>query len=381
MIAQHDAGLVKSALKAFALLKGQPWLFLFAFWILFLNPAQAMELRVAIKKAVSQVKVGSSTPAIVRDGAGRKLGELAEMDSFTAQPSGRGVSLNQWQAQQIIIEPSGDGYVWIGDTWYRGRTRLLRQGSGVSAINLINLEQYLYSVVGGEAFPTWPAEALKAQAVAARTYAIYKASTSGNRFYDLDTTTNTQVYKGLNSEYVSTHEAVNSTLGQVMSYKGKTIMAVFHSSSGGHTENVEDVWSSRLPYLRGVVDYDQQSPVFQWNISFTSSQLTNRIGGIGTIRSLVPEKTTPLGRILTMKAIGSRGSKRLTGSQIREALDLRSTLFTVSRANGSFEIDGRGYGHGIGLSQWGAYSLALEGVNYQEILAHYYQNASLTQVK
>ena len=244
-------------------LPAHSWLVL-VFWALIIAPVQAaVELRIAISKGVSAVSVGSSTDAVVKDGAGRVLGELTAMNALNANPRGKAVGLADWQASQLLIEPGNDGYVWINDRWYRGRIRIIRQGSGVTALNLVDLEEYLYSVVGAEAIPSWPQEALKAQSVAARTYALYQMNSSGNRIYDLDTTTRTQVYKGLESEFTSTHEAVNATAGQIMSFNSKPILAVFHSSSGGHTENVEDVWNSPLPYLRGVVDYDQVAPVFQ----------------------------------------------------------------------------------------------------------------------
>ncbi len=350
-------------------------------WLAWCVSVPAKELRIAIKKGVSAVQVGSSTSAVVKDGAGRKLGELVNLNAFSAKPASSGVALDRWQTSQIVIEPSGDGVIWIGDRWYRGKVRLMRQGKGVTAVNLVDLEQYLYSVVGGEAYPTWPLEALKAQAVAARTYALYKSTAASNQYYDLDTSIQTQVYKGLETEYLSTQEAVNATESQVLTYNGKYILAAFHSSSGGHTENVEDVWSSPLPYLRGVVDYDQLSPVFQWNKSFSPDQLSNLIGGVGKVRSLIPERTTPHGRIITLKVVGDRASKRINASQLREALDLRSTLFTVSLDSGTFEIDGRGYGHGIGMSQWGTYYLAEQGVTYDRILTHYYQNARLNHLK
>jgi stage II sporulation protein D len=278
------------------------------------------------------------------------------------------------------VEPQGDGAVWIGDRWYRGRVRLLRQGAGVTAVNQVNIESYLYSVVGSEAIPSWPLEALKAQAVAARTYAIYQSSKDSNRYYDLDTTTATQVYKGLNAEYVSTVEAVEQTQGQVMTYGGKVILAAFHAASGGHTENVEDVWTSPLPYLRGVVDYDQNAPVFQWDKSFTSADL-GRIFGVGTVQALTPLRTTARGRVVSLQVQGSRGRKTFTGAKVRQLLELRSALFTVSAEGGRFQIFGRGSGHGIGLSQWGAYSLAQQGIPYAQILSHYYQNAALTQLE
>jgi stage II sporulation protein D len=372
---------VVSALKSLKLFQKTPWRLGLFLWLLLAIPAQAaVELRVAIEKGVKEVKVGSSTPAIVRDGTGRQVGSLTSLDAFAAVPNGKGVAIGNWQASQLIIEPTEGGYVWIDDRWYRGRTRLLRQGNGITAVNLVGLESYLYSVVGSEAVPTWPQDALKSQAVAARTYALYLLSRSSNRFYDLDTTTSTQVYKGLEKEFDTTHEAVDTTAGQILTYKGKAILAAFHSSSGGHTENVEDVWNSPLPYLRGVVDYDQLSPVFQWTKTFSPSELSQYIGGVGSIRSLDPERTTRHGRVLSMRVVGTGGTKRLSGVQLRKALDLRSTLFTVSMENGAFVISGRGFGHGLGLSQWGSQYLAQQGVGYQDILGHYYQDATLTQL-
>lgn len=365
------------------LLKGSPKLILLTLlWFFLIAPVQAaLELRVSIKKGVNNISIGSSTPALIKDSSGRVIGEIAGMNSFSAKTNGGGIAVNNWRSGNLWIEPTSDGYIWIGNNWYRGRLRLVRQGSSIMAINYVDLEDYLYSVVGAEAVPSWTQEALKAQAVAARTYALYKRNTSKNGLYDLDTTTRTQVYKGLKSEYTTTHQAVQSSAGQVMTYNGKIILAVFHSASGGHTENVEDIWTSPLPYLRGVVDYDHNSPVFQWNKTVSPSQFSRVVGGVGNVKSIIPEKTTPQGRIVTMKIVGDRGTKRLKGTDLRKSLKLRSTLFRVSLDQGNLQVTGRGFGHGLGLSQWGAQYLGENGVNYSQILAHYYQNAKLSTIK
>ena len=351
-------------------------------WLIFILPAQAVELRVAIKKEVSQVKVGSSTTAIVKDSTGKKLGELAPMSSLAAKLRGNKIKIdNRVAAGELIIEPQDDGYVWIGDRWYRGRTQLIRQDDSITAVNHVDLEQYLYSVVGAEAVSTWPIEALKAQAVAARSYALYKRNTDPSSIFDLDTTVGTQVYKGLDSEYTTTHQAVNDTLGQIMTYQNNVILAAFHSSSGGYTENVEDVWTSPLPYLRAVVDYDHESPVFEWQQVIPVSRIQTLVAGVGNIRGLQPVVMTPRGRVITMKVTGDRGTATISGKKLRQALDLRSTLFRVSTDGSNLKVKGRGFGHGLGLSQWGAYYLAKKGVNYHQILAHYYQNANLSQLE
>ena len=358
------------------------WLFSGLIWLLIIFPAQAVELKLAIKKEVPKIKVGSSTAAVVKDGAGKQLGKLTPMSSLEAKLKGNQIAINNFVgAGELIIEPQDNGYVWIGDRWYRGKTRLILQGDNITAINHVDLEQYLYSVVGAEAVSSWPIEALKAQAVAARSYALYKRNTGSNGIYDVDTTIGTQVYKGLDSEYTTTHQAVNGTLGQIMTYNNEVILAAFHSSSGGHTENVEDIWTSPLPYLRAVVDYDHESPVFEWQQVIPVSKIRRLVAGVGRIRGLQPEKMTPRGRVITMKVTGDRGTATVSGKKLRKALDLRSTLFRVSTDGKNLHVKGRGFGHGLGLSQWGAYYLAKQGVNYHQILAHYYQSANLTQLK
>jgi stage II sporulation protein D len=383
MVSKHfPISLISSMLKQMILLGGRKAWLSFLFWIVLVGPAQAAtELRVAIKQGVSRVQVGSSTKAIVRNSAGQEVGELAPLNAFNAQGGGGTVALGQWRSKSLWIEPTANGVVWIGDRWYRGRTELVLTSGRLTAVNAVKLEDYLYSVLGSEMFPTWPLEALKSQAVAARSYALYKRSTSGNTVYDLGDTTTWQVYKGIESEAPPTHQAVNATAGQVMTHGGKVILAVFHSSSGGHTENVEDIWKQSLPYLRGVADYDQGTPVFEWTKNFSRSELSGLISGVGNVSSMTAERTTPQGRVITMLVKGDRGSKRISGNDLRSALGLKSTLFVVNPAGEGFQVSGRGFGHGLGLSQWGAYNLAVQGVNYQQILDHYYQNATLARIQ
>lgn len=360
--------------------KTRYWWLSLLLWIVFIAPAQALELRVAVKDDVNQLKIGTSTEAVVTSSNGQTLGKIEGMRAYYAQANGGTIRVGDLQGGQIWIDPSEDGYIWIGDRWYRGRTLLIPQGNELLAVNYVDLEEYLYSVVGAEAVPSWPLEALKAQAVAARTYALHKRSKSTATHYDLDTTTATQVYKGLDTEYLSTHQAVKDTAGQIMTYNGQVILAVFHAASGGHTENAEDIWSSPLPYLRGVADYDQGTPAYQWSKSFSASELGRLVGGVGTVQSMTPERTTPRGRVVTMKIVGDRGTKRMSGTDLRNILGLRSTLFSVNGSGGNFQLYGKGFGHGVGLSQWGAYNLARQGYNYRHILSHYYQNAVISQL-
>lgn len=155
---------------------GHSWVLSGLVWLGTLAPAQAaVDLRVAVRQTTANLQVGSSTNALIRNGQGQVLGEIAGMSSFAVGRQGNQLAFDRWRATEVWIEPQGDGYVWIGDRWYRGRTQLRQSGNGILAINHVDLEDYLYSVVGAEAIPSWPQEALKAQAVAARTYALKNA--------------------------------------------------------------------------------------------------------------------------------------------------------------------------------------------------------------
>ncbi|NET42008.1 SpoIID/LytB domain-containing protein [Okeania sp. SIO2B3] len=358
------------------------------FWLLAIAPAQAsLVLRIAIQEGAKEVKVGSSTSAIIRDGAGRAIGELQPTKGFTAELKSGKVALSNWVSGQMWIEPKGEGYVWIGDRWYRGRTHIIPSKSGITAINYVDIEQYLYSVIGAEMNGNWPQAALKAQAVAARSYALNKRQENSNNFYDLGNDQLWQVYQGIKTESPGTYAAVDATKGQVLTYNGQIILALFHSSSGGHTENVEDVWSNPLPYLRAVPDFDQDAPVYEWTESFTQAELKQRISGVGNIISMSPQTTTPHNSVITIKVLGDAGVKTLQGTDITAALGLKSTRFIVTpnkdegqQIPTSFKITGKGFGHAVGMSQWGAYNLARNGYNYQQILLYYYQGANLARI-
>ena len=232
----------------------RPWIGALALWLCWIAPGWAKEIRIAIEQNVRSLTVGSSTPANVYDGLGREVGKLKELDSFQAEAITGAVGIENLKAWQLKIVPEGeDGLVYIGDRWYRGTVRLVRTSAGFTAINHVHLEDYLASVLGKEVYTTWPAESLKAQAVASRSYATHKLKKQKGQSFDLLRTTASQVYGGIESEASSTIDAVVATRGEVLTYQGNVIEAVFHSSSGGHTENSEHVWQSAVPYLRGAL--------------------------------------------------------------------------------------------------------------------------------
>jgi stage II sporulation protein D len=362
-------------------------------------PVQArVLLRVGIAVNKPQVRLGSSAPARLLDAQGQPLAEVPAMQPLQASRIGSAVSLAGQQGERLYLQPTTpDGLVFIDQNWYRGWVELIPGESGVIAINQVGLEDYVSSVVGSEMGHRFPMEALKAQAVASRTYALYHRSHRSQQPFDLGSGIDWQVYKGVAAESNRTQAAARETAGQVLVHQGQLINAVFHSSGGGHTDDAGNVWLESRPYLQGVPDFDHHSPVFSWTATIPAQQLQQLAGGIGAIRSIEILRSSPWGRAITLRLVGSQGSKDVSGSEFRRALGLRSTMIAISPRGEAattasltpaganfpafFQIQGRGYGHGVGMSQWGAAALASQNYSYQQILSHYYRNTSLAVVE
>ncbi len=219
----------------------------------------------------------------------------------------------------------GRGDLQIGERRYRGQLQILPIDSGLRVINHLHLEQYLASVVGSEMPASWPQAALRAQAVAARTYALRQRKPRA--LFDVTATTASQVYRGLEAETASTREAVAATRGQVLLFEGGLLDAVFHSSSGGaSTENSGEIWNQQLPYLVSVPDLDDLSPVKNWQQTLAPELLRKAFGEIGGALRIEVLTTSASGRIRQARVTGPAGTLLLSGTQLRSRLGLRSTL-------------------------------------------------------
>ena len=171
--------------------------------------------------------------------------------------------------QQFQIRSFDGRGIWVGQKRFSGKLNLFVLDSEILVVNVLGIEKYLSSVVGSEMPTKWPIEALKAQAIASRTYALKQ---KGNNLFDIDSTQKNQVYNGLESRTYKTIRAVKSTRSLVLTYKNKLINALFHSSSGGMTENSQDVWKNKYPYLSSVKDFDKNNPKFRWQKKISSNQ-------------------------------------------------------------------------------------------------------------
>lgn len=345
-------------------------------------------IRVGILREQERVVVMSDRPIEAVSGFMRLT---LEPTAYEFVPSGTGIEAVGFARFDGVVRllPTGDARLYVAVRPYRGVLELRRTPSGrLTVVNELDLEQYLYGVLKMEVDPRWPAEALKAQAVASRTLALQSLSRFQSEGYDVRATTDSQVYGGLSAEDPRTTAAVDATRGEIMTFQDRPIFSAYHSDSGGYTESSEYVWGGRYPYLKGVPDpYSLSSPTQDWVLRLDLPVLEDRLRRAGRpvngITLIDVVETTPSGRAATVRIVNSLGVLLLKGIDLRTILGpelLRSTMFMVRIApdeQAAVEFVGKGSGHGVGLSQWGARGQALLGRTYAEILRYYYSGITI----
>ncbi len=281
---------------------------------------------------------------------------------------------------------------------YRGNMYFYPEARGITLVNELNVEDYLYGVIPNEMPSEWPLEALKAQAVASRSYLLAEKAKNQYNYYDLLATEQSQVYGGYSTETENTNKAVRDTAGEVLVCQGNYVQAFFHSSSGGFIEASSEVWLEQLPYTMPKEDpYDYNDRHYGWVAHYTNGQLTDQVNlkldamGYGVKFAVLEdinalEYTATGARIKKMSFAGVDGSgiplyfEINTADRVRALLGLKSACFRFNKEFGgdnrltAVTFYGDGNGHGLGMSQYGARGMALEGNNYREILQYYYHN-------
>lgn len=256
-----------------------------------------------------------------------------------------------------------------------------------NTIEKIPLEKYLIGVLAGEMPVSYDIEALKAQAVAARTYTINKIEQNKTKEYDVVDTTNDQVYKDeqqlkeiwkekYNENTKKLKQAIKETNGEYLTYEGKPIHAFFFSTSSGTTENCKDVFGESLPYLVSVSStWDENSPSYQGELKLTKEEFCQKLEiNCNEIKINIERNETNSIKNITIN------NKTIKGTDFRFKLGLKSTNLEIEQTNNDIIIKTKGYGHGVGMSQYGAKELANNGYKYDEILKHYYQGVEFKKI-
>lgn len=358
------------------------------------TPLNGLPLRVLLRKSHQGLKLAAAGGLRLRHEDGRVLAELpaqgrARLEVIAGRLAMNGRSLGVSQALVQALR-AGEA-VRVAGKRYHGGLLLQAQGSQLLLINVVGLEDYLQGVLPSEVPSDWPLEALKAQAVAARTFAMGKVQKAHGLPYDLDDSTASQVYGGLDGEKPRSNEAVDSTRGLLLTWRGALAETFFHSNSGGHTADASEVWGGQAPgYLLGVLDTESEDQRhYAWNAVVPREQAERALVNAGLwqgfLEDVVGRERSESGRWNSVELLG-RGANRkvIKGNAFRMALGgdrLRSTRFRVHLRGDDLVFDGLGWGHGVGLSQEGAYTLAREGRGYRGILDHYYPGTRLGHLR
>jgi len=303
---------------------------------------------------------------------------------LVVQPSENGIAVNGtlYKIFGLVIEPQGKSSFRINNKLYRGSFSVVKKNSrNVALAQMVDLEEYVRGAVANEVYADWPEEMLRAQAIVSRTFALYKMTASLYADFDVSATTQDQRYApARNAAWPSITRAVDDTRGIVLVYRGNIFPAFFHAACGGRTGNASHYWDMKeIPPLKGVYcSACRKSPFYRWEkrIPLTSFLPALSVAGIKLdMLSYVSMENTLHG-----KEVVFNRRTRISAYRLRTLLGddyLRSPDFTIRKEKDMVVIRGKGWGHGVGLCQWGAKRLAEEGKNFAEILQFYYPQSEL----
>lgn len=284
-------------------------------------------------------------------------------------------------AGPIVVEVP-EGVAAVSGTRFRGAIaiHLNDESGGLDVVNVLDVEDYIRGVLPREVPATWPDEALRAQAVVSRTFALFHALRDRGRHFDLHATVMSQVYGGMDIEDPRTDAAIRFTRGRYLLWRGRPAFTTFHSNSGGYTVEHRAIWETPYPYLAAVEDpYSRDMPGDAWELMLTSREIETALAdadhAIGTLRAIELTPREPDGHNATIRFVHAGGVLDVPTHEFRHWIGttrLKSTRFGVERVGEDWHFAGHGYGHGVGMSQWGAYRMAGEGRSYREILSFFY---------
>jgi stage II sporulation protein D len=352
------------------------------------------QVRVLLESGVSQVRVSAlSKMMLMRTGDstlwkpslrsavidvlrrdGRLIlslnGEIQAVSKISFRPQGSDLSALRYQAGI-----------------YRGDLVVHLTGGKLSVVNEIPIEDYLIGTLPGEMSPGWELDALRAQAVAARTYALYMVAHPKSPFYDIERTIRDQVYTGAQPETNKVLDAVRTTEGELLRKDGKLVKIFFHARCGGYTESPSVVWKmpSNASHKRVECPYCRQHP-YQWTATISRDEIRSALNLSSSAFRLTPGARLPTGRLVGIRvAMGTKRrevSREITSDELRGLIGytrLKSAQFDWEPSPKGFLFRGVGNGHGVGMCQWGAQYFARQGKSYREILAHYYPNHTIAK--
>ena len=366
------------------------------FWPVKVKPVEedVFTVRVRIAAGLKEARISAEGPCDILDtGTGKTI-----LHGMTLLPASRTVFSDNkisigprvFSSERLRISPEGEDGIKVNGVLYRGDIDLLKRGAGFDIINRVDIEHYLKGVVPGEMYHFWPMAALRAQAIASRSYAAYEALRRKSRDHDLTSDISSQVYGGRSAETRRTTDAVQDTRGLVLAYQGKLVPGYFHSCCGGHTNNVVSVWGG--PYvepLKGVRSrWCRWTPHFRWSARVPTAEIKEKLNSSGyhfdRIDDIRQGTRTDSGRLENVRVrSGNRWSeipvKRFLKAMGRKTI--RSANFRIKKYPLFYVFRGYGWGHGVGMCQWCAFRLSLMRRDHKRILEHFYPAAGIADLR
>jgi len=307
-------------------------------------------------------------------------------------PGASGIKIGEdnFNIYGLRIQPSRSPAIYLNGRRFRGAVDIIRQSDNtLLAINHVDVEEYIQGVLYHEVAPWWPMEALKAQAIVARSFALYQARVNARRDYDLVSTVYSQVYGGRTSERGRTSKAVRLTKNQVLTYKNKLVPTFYHATCAGHTENANNLWKVNILPLRGrECQFCRRSPHFSWKKKLSLKGIEEALEKanfkVGLIEAIKIVDRDVSGRISELEIISEQGKLKVGANRFRLAVGpnlIRSTNFTLEIKKRRAYFEGFGWGHGVGMCQWGAFFMSRESYNAQQILGYYYPESKIKKIE
>ncbi len=350
-------------------------------------------VRVAVLADVSKITLNITAPFSIESVPdGELLFKSAKSIDFDISGYREGFSIEtkKFPYPRIEIKRNDNGFLNVNGRFFRGRLQLIKKETDkFFVINFIDLEDYTRGVLYHEISHLWPFETVKAQAVIVRAYALSQVQVNKDKDFDLTNDTYSQVYGGRTSERFRTNKAVENTKGQVLTFKGKIFPTYYHATCGGATEDAANLWGIDIEPLKGVASpYCKDSPHFKWSFEMPIKDLEEKLNEAGfkvkTIKKIEALERSQSKRVLKLKIFSDKEDVEISGKAFREILGprlLRSTNFIVEIKGEKCVFFGFGWGHGVGLCQWGAYFMGKGGFSYRQILEYYYPHSKLTRIK
>ncbi|MBR5945730.1 SpoIID/LytB domain-containing protein [bacterium] len=344
-------------------------------------------VRVAIKSKVNSVVVNISGAGSYYDQtSGTYMGRFAKVANARITVENGFLAINgktgqgKYRSSRIMMVPEEGALINVDGVNYRGQMEFISNGSTLTVVNHLGLEEYLCGVVPKETFASWPTEALKAQAICSRSYTIAKCEENYQKDYDL-TSPGDQLYGGASAEAASTTAAVYGTAGNYLEYNGKPLLTFFHTCCGGATEDGEKIFTYVRFYPSGVTSpYCKGCKHYEWEYSIGAADLASKLKAAGynpgNAAPLQVTKRFNSGRVAEIRI----GSATLTGEQLRKAVGydvIKSTRFSVLLNGSVYTFKGNGWGHGVGMCQWCTKGMADQGITHEKMLEHFYPGAKL----